>query len=313
MDQLKAITLFVRAVERGSLTAAAQELGGTQSNVSKRIAELEQHLGGALLVRTARGVKLTAQGQRYYERCKEALSTLSQAEEDFSQDSDAVKGFVRISASYAFGRLQIIPHLPGLFARHPHLKLDMLVSDRSVDLIEDSVDVAFRFGPLRDSALVARVIGMSHRVCVATPEYLHQHGTPRQPADLASHSCIAFNLSGAEREWVFQPIAARRTSRHRTSDQRSIAVNVQGQYSANSPESVLQAAIAGLGIAQVSHWMVGPDLQSGRLLRLLPDYESASTPIYAISLKSARHLNKVRAVISYFEAVFAADPMMIVV
>ena len=304
MNQIKAMQVFVRCVERGSFSAVAREFDTTQPSISKLIAALEKHLGGSLLERGTRGVRLTAQGQQFFERSKDIVDAVAAAEQGFGALRDRVSGSVRISASLPFGRLQLMPHLPALMRRYPQLEIDLQLNDRIVDLVADGIDLAFRFGPLRDSELTARLVGSSRRVTVASPAYLRRHPAPGQPQDLALHECIRFAAGETGPVWAYLPAAGAPASL------RPVRVNVQGKIRTNGPEAAHAAVMAGLGIAQLSQWMIGADLKAGKLVPLLQDYRLRETPIHAVSLRSARRAAKVRAVIDFFEEVFRTDPLV---
>lgn len=304
MNQIRAMQAFVRCVERASFSAVATEFSTTQPTISKLIAGLEAHLGGTLFERATRGVRLTPQGQNYYPHCKEIVDAIAVAEEGFGRAQGSVSGLVRISASFAFGRLQLIPQLPALMRRYPLLEIDLQLNDRPVDLVADGVDLAFRLGQLEDSSLLARRVGTSRRDTVASPAYLRKHGTPQVPADLAQHQCIRFDTSGAGAVWRYLPALGA------PEGLRAARVSVAGRLRTNSPESARESALAGMGIAQISQWMTGPDLKARRLVRLLPDYRLDEVPIHAVSLPSARHAARVRAVVDFFEAVFRQDGLL---
>lgn len=304
MNQLKAMRVFVRCVERGSFSAVALETGSTQPSISKLIASLEAQLGGALFERATTGVRLTPQGRDYYPRCKEIVEALDLAQEQFGRARDSVAGTVRLSASQAFGRLQVIPHLPALMRLHPQLGIDLQLNDRVVDLVADGIDLAFRMGQLRDSDLLARRIGTSRRATVASPGYLQRRGTPTVPEDLTTHDCLCFDGSGPTQTWRYQPAPGTAAAL------RPARVAVSGRLRTNGPESAREAALAGLGVAQLSRWMIGADLVAGRLVALLESYVLNELPIYAVFLRSARQAARVRAVVDFYDGVFRHDPLI---
>lgn len=304
MNQIKAMQVFVRCVERGSFSAVAREFDTTQPSISKLIAALETHLGGSLLERGTRGVRLTAQGQQFFERSKDIVDAVAAAEQGFGESRDRVAGSMRVSASLPFGRLQLMPHLPALMRLYPQLELDLQLDDRIVDLVAGGIDLAFRFGPLRDSNLLARLVGSSRRVTVASPAYLRRQPVPQQPQDLALHQCIRFDAGEASPVWRYLPVADAPAS------VRPARVSVAGKIRTNGPESAHAAALAGLGVAQLSQWMIGADLKGGKLVPLLPHYRLVETPIHAVSLRSARQAAKVRVVTEFFENAFRQDPLV---
>ncbi|MDK2126402.1 LysR family transcriptional regulator [Parachitinimonas caeni] len=301
MNELKAMRVFVRCAERGSFSAVAREFETTQPNISKLVAALEAHLGGKLFVRAVQGLRLSPEGQQYYSEIKPVVEALTRAEENFGQLRNQVSGTVRLSASQAFARLQVLPHLPALLARYPQLQVDLQVNDRAVDLIEDNIDIAFRFGPLKDSTLLARRLGVSRRVTVATPAYLQQYGTPLAPAELAGHECIFFDQPNTSRDWTYF-LNPTRAASPQAGRPRPIPVRIAGRFQTNSPEALRQAVLSGMGIAQISAWMVSADIQAGRLCLLLQDYAIADTPIHAVSTLNARQSAKIKAVIDFYEA-----------
>lgn len=294
MNQLKAIQVFVRCVERGSLSAVANEFNTTQPSISKLISSLESHLGGALLLRSTQGVRLTPQGQNYFDACKSIVNAVANADEAFGQTRNAISGRVCISTSYAFGKRKIIPHLDLLMQSHPMLEIDLKLGDRFVDLIAEGVDIAFRFGYLKDSGLISQRVGTSRRLLVAAPGYLQRHAEPITLDDLSAHECLGFDTATTGKTLSFAS--------------PQVKLKVQGRFQTNSPESSHDAALAGLGIAAISEWMVGKDLQTGRLVRVLENHKLAETPIHAITLQKTRHLARVRTVLDFFLASFNGDP-----
>ncbi|MDO9403184.1 MAG: LysR family transcriptional regulator [Polaromonas sp.] len=316
MDQIKAMRVFVRCVERGSFSAVAAEFNTTQPTISKLVAALEAHLGGDLFVRASSGVRLTVHGQQYYQQCRDIVQAIAQAEQGFGRSRAAVAGRIRLTASFAFGRIQVIPHLPALLARHPQLQVDLHLSDYTIDMLGEDVDIAFRFGELRDSGLVARQVASSRRLTVASPDYLRRSATPLHPVDLASHDCIHFDGPGTSTTWTYRRAApglpaASKPAGRTPANASDLSVATTGRFRTNSPESVRQAAVAGLGIAQIGQWMLGEDLRSGALVALLDGYLSPEVPIYAVWQKSGRHVASVRAVADFFSEVFRQDPWLV--
>lgn len=302
MDQLKAMTVFVRCVERGSLSAAAAEFMTTQPSISKLIAGLEARLAGALLVRSTRGVRLTPQGQRYYEDCKAIVDAVARANEGFGQAKDAVAGSVRIAASQAFGRIKVVPGMATLMRRYPELRVNLNLNDHRVDLVAEGVDVAFRFGRMEDSALLARRVGVSRRILVASPDYMLERGPIRAPAGLEQHDCIGLDIGPSGQVWSLSTAV---TEAGRPAE--TIKVAVHGRLQTDSPESAREAALAGMGVSAISEWMVGEDLRAKRLIHVLPAYALTTVPIHLVMPRSSRHLARVRAVAEYFEQQFGHD------
>ena len=286
--------VFVRCVERGSLSAVATEFHTTQPSISKLISALEAHLGGALFLRSTQGVRLTPQGQNYFDACKPIVDAVNSADEAFGQKRNAIAGRVCLATSYAFGKRKVIPHIAQLMQNHPLLKIDLRLGDRFVDLTSEGVDIAFRFGQLKNSGLISQKVGKSRRFLVATPAYLEAHGSPSSLDDLAQHECLCSDATEVGKTWSFlEPV---------------IKLKVDGKFQSNSPESALDAALAGLGIAAISEWMLKDDLLERRLVRVLESFELVETPIHAITLQSTRNLARVRTVLDFFLETFNRDP-----
>ena len=186
MDRFSSMSLFARVVETQSFSAAARESGISQPTVSKQVAELEARLGARLLSRSTRRIGVTEIGAAFYERCKRILAELDEAEQAAAQMQASPAGLLRAGTPVAFGRLHVLPLVPAFLERYPKLKLDLLMNDRFIDLVEEGVDLAIRVGKLSDMSLIARHLGRSRRVTVATPDYLKRHGTPRGPRSSAS-------------------------------------------------------------------------------------------------------------------------------
>lgn len=289
MDTLKAMAVFVRCVELGSLSAAAKALGTTQPTVSKAVAALESRLGGPLFVRSRRGLVLTAGGERYCRECKQIVSAVDGAQQTFVAERESVVGTVIVAASAAFGRTQIIPRLPALMQQYPQLRVELKLGDKFVDLAAEGVDVAFRVAELRDSGLWVRRVGTAARVTVGSQAYFDRHGMPERPRNLEQHECIYFEGINAPRVWTFARMG------------RSHSVRIGGRFQTNTSEAVREAALVGLGIALLPRWMVAADVAEGRLITALTQYQPKPLPVYAVSTLSSRHAAKVKAVMDFFQ------------
>jgi LysR family transcriptional regulator for bpeEF and oprC len=193
VDRLALMTSFVRAVETGSFSAVARELGTTQPNISRHIASLEQYLGTRLLHRSTRKLTPTSEGERYYAETRRLLDAIAEAESNV-RGREIPSGVLRVASPTLLGRAYLLPRVKTFLDRYPKVELDLQIGDRFIDLIEEGVDVAIRIGALRDSALKARRIGTAERVCVATPDYVTRHGKPKVPTDLKKHDCILYTL-----------------------------------------------------------------------------------------------------------------------
>jgi DNA-binding transcriptional LysR family regulator len=276
VDSVSQLQVFVKVVEAGGFTAAARELNLPKSTVSRHVARLEDRLGVRLLERTTRAIRTTEVGQAYYERCARIVGDIAQV---------VPKGTLRLSGPLTFGQLYLGELIAAFMAAHPEVDCEVDLSDRKVDLIEEGYDVAVRIGALADSSMIARRLGSSELVVVASPDYLREHGTPRVPSDLRDHECMRYEYS-ATSSWSF--------------GDESVAV--RGRLMANNGDVLRAAAAAGLGIVQAPRFIVGPDLRSGRLVRVLASAPSSVSGIWAI-YPHHRHLSaKVRAFVD-----FAAD------
>ena len=203
MDKLNAMAIFVRVIERGSFSAVARELQTTQPTISKVLRALETELGGKLISRSTRRLSLTDEGQRYYSHCRQILAAVDAAEHSFQSGKEAVAGPLRIGSSVSFGRLHIASRLAGFLERYPQVQVDLQLNDQNQDLVSEGLDVTLRIGELPDSGLVARQIGTTHRVTLASPAYLAKHPAPQTPQALTQHNCLLFNLLSIQNQWVY--------------------------------------------------------------------------------------------------------------
>lgn len=270
MDKLEAMTVFVRAVERGSFSAVARELNSSQPNVSKQIGALEAALGGKLFVRSTRKLALTDEGERYYEQCRQILAAVDTAEHSFKTGREEIAGALRVASSVSFGRSWLAPRLNAFLLQHPALRVHLQLSDRNEDVVGEGIDVALRIGALRDSSLVSRAIGDMQRGVFATPDYLTRCGTPGKPEDLLQHNCLVFTLLPTNNAWSFS---------HKG---KSVAVNVRGNATSNSSEAIRAMVLSGAGISLSPAWQFEDDLEAGRVVRLLPAYAPPPLAIHAV-------------------------------
>jgi LysR family transcriptional regulator for bpeEF and oprC len=297
MDQLNAIRVFARVAELGSFARAADALGMSRPMVTTRIAQLEARLGARLLHRTTRRVGLTDDGRAYYERCLRILADLDEAEEALGRRRTRPSGRLRVQLPVALGRLFVIPALPRLLERHPGLELEVRLANRVVDLVEEGVDCAIRLGQPPEQTLVARRIASTRLATCASPDYLRRRGVPRNPDDLARHDCIAFLdlATGRPADWLFARAGA------------SVARAPGGRLAFNSMEAAVEAAAAGLGVAQVLSSLAQDAVVTGRLRPLLVDWAAEGPPLY-VAYPHHRHLSaKIRAFVDFAAEVFAGD------
>lgn len=296
MDRLDAIRLFVRVAETGSFSAVAREANIGQPAVSKQVAALEARLGAQLMHRTTRALTLTEAGQTFYEAGVKLLADLDAAESLVGAGQSRPSGLLRVSLSAGFGRLHVVPHLPAFAECYPDVVVETLVSDRFVDMVEGGIDVAIRIGDLADSALLARRIGTTQRVTVATPAYLDRVGAPAGPYDLDRHACIAFVFQRSVRPWSFR------------SGEGVVEHIPKGPLRTNDAEHIRAAVLAGLGIAQTPRWLFSTELARGEVTEVLAAWPGEPTPIHAVHPAGRRPPGKLRAFIDFLAAAYNADP-----
>ncbi|NWA28045.1 LysR family transcriptional regulator [Pseudomonas gingeri] len=287
VDKLNAMAVFVRVVERGSFSAVARELQTSQPTISKILKALEAELGGKLIARSTRQLSLTDEGQRYYSECRQILAAVDNAEHSFQSGREQVAGSLRIGSSVSFGRLQIASRLPDFLARYPQLDIDLQLNDQNQDLVEEGLDVSLRIGELGDSSLIARRIGDTQRITVASAAYLSHRGEPRTPEHLSEHNCLQFNLLNSQNLW------------HYEKDGQRYSVRIKGNAQSNNSEAIREMVLGGLGIALSPVWLFAEDLKAGRVMAVLPDYQTQSLPIYAVFPANRRQSARVKAFVDY--------------
>lgn len=267
-DHLFTLRLFVRVARKGSFSAAGRELHIPQPTVSRLIANLEKHIGAALLVRTTRAVTLTEAGVDFLARIEPVLAALDEAEQA-ARGTGELRGLLRVGVSSSFAIRGVMPKLPGFLQRHPELRVELLLDDLRQDLVTEGVDVGLRFGSLPDSTAVAQRLGAVPRVIAASPAYLAGAGTPQTPSDLARHSIIA-GPGRLAAPWKF------------TRDGKTQSVRVDGQLSVSVNEVSTAAAVAGIGIASMSLGACLKELGDGTLVRVLPDWDMGAIELHAV-------------------------------
>lgn len=282
---------FVQVVERGSFSAAAAVLSMTPSAVSKLVARLELRLGTRLVHRSTRKLQLTPEGQLYYERGLRVLADLDEAERSAAADAPP-RGRVSINASTAVGQRLLIPLVQPLLERHPQIQLDIVLTDRVVDLMDERADIAVRWGRLPPSDLVARKLGDTGLAIVASPGYLARQGTPRTPQELLLHNRLGSTYRRMTPDW---PLMV---------DGRHVDVPISGNVRASDGESLRQLVLAGVGMGRLSLFHVGGDIASGLLVPVLEEYNPHELePIHAVYLgKGGRLPARIRAVLDFLSA-----------
>lgn len=284
MDRLTSMGAFVMAAESGSYASAAERLGLSPQMVAKHVAALELRLGARLLNRTTRRQSLTELGSAYYERCKHILSEAQAADSLAQVMNDTPRGKLKISAPVTFGSYSLMPFVTAFLRQHPEVEIDLHLTDRFVDLVEEGFEVAFRIGPLVSSSLTARPLAPYRLVACAAPAYLAERGMPQTPDDLKHHECLgyAYWSRPADREWVFCQGAVI----HR--------IPVTSRLQVNESKALLSAALDGFGIVLGPEDFLAPALRSGELVRLFADYEAPSRHMHLLYTANRQRTAKLR-------------------
>ena len=289
MPDLRALAIFVKVAERLSFVRAATELGITQSGVSNAISRLENEIGTPLLARTTRRVSLTEHGAAYFERCRQALAELDEAELVLKNAQLRPSGNLHIDVPVVFGRLKVAPLLGAFQARYPDISVRMTFNDRNVDFIDEGIDASIRFGVLQDSSLIARRLSGAKLSVVGAPAYFAKFGRPKRVEDLARHNCLAFTFRETRqaRAWRFRQGGV------------ETAINPKGNISLSDGVAVCDAACAGRGLAQLQDFFIDEPIARGRLVAILDKFAPAPQPIWVV-YPQARHLSpKVRAFVDF--------------
>lgn len=300
MNKLQAMEVFVQVVDAGSFTRAAEMMQLPKATVSTLVQSLETALSAKLLYRTTRQVTVTTDGAAYYERCLRILSDVRDAEESLSRTRLSPSGRLRVDAPTGLSSEILVPALPAFFERYPDILLELGSSDRPVDLVEEGVDCAVRGGGLDDTSLIARRVGVVNFLTAASPGYLAKHGMPQHPHDLAQHRCVNYfsAKTGKTFDWDFN-----------RGDER-IEVPMRGVIALNDSNAYVEAGLAGLGIIQMTDYLVTKHVDTGRMTQVLPDWHSDPLPVHVVYPQN-RHLSaKVRVFVEWVAELFAANPYM---
>lgn len=292
--ELSHLDTFVKVVQTGSFTRAAEQLHTQKAHVSRVVSHLEAELGVRLLERTTRSLSLTEIGREFFERAVGILGAADDARRAVQQAQGEPRGTLRLSCGVEFGMLAVNRWVRNYLLRHPHVNVDLEMTGRVVDLVHEGFDLAVRVGPLADSTLAARKLGELRYGLFAAPGYLHRHPPPRQPGDLAQHALIRFSGSRLRLVWTF------------TRGADTQRVEPVARLNANNSFAVRDAAVDALGIAQLPLLLAQPEVDAGRLVPVLADWQLPSAPVHAV-FASARYLTpKVRAFIDLAVEAFAA-------
>lgn len=286
-DRLETMSLLIAAVEAGSLSAAARQLGLPLATLSRRLADFETSLGAELMVRTARGLSLTEAGESYLAACRRILEDVAEADLAAKGEFQAPRGRLTITAPLVFGRLHVLPVALEFLRAFPKIDLRMEQADRNTDILEEHIDLAIRIGAPGDLGLITRGVGKVRRVICASPDYLARHGAPTDPAHLSHHDCITFdNLMSAE-QWSFDMADRQRT------------VSIHSRLVVNTAEAAIDAAAAGLGLTRVLSYQIAEFVRSGRLVIVLDRFEPPALPVSLLHVRRPMMPQKVRAFLDF--------------
>ncbi len=295
MDRLTAIAVFVEVAERGSLTAAAEALDLSRAMVSRHLAELERWLGARLLHRTTRRVTLTGAGETALARFRPMLAIGASLRDELASDDPEPHGQLRVTASASFGQAHLAAAAAEFVARYPQARVDMLLADRTVNLVEERIDLAVRISHRVDPGLIARRLSVCRSVLCAAPAYLQRHGVPHSAADLAAHNCLGHHYVG-KHEWPL---------RYRG---EPVSMAVSGNFTANEATVLLEAVRAGAGIAMLPTYQAAALLRSGELQRVLPDHELDTMDIFGVYASRRQQPTIVRVFLDFLVARFGEVP-----
>jgi DNA-binding transcriptional LysR family regulator len=292
MDRLENMAVFVRVVERGSFAAAAEEFRISAAMAGVHVRTLEERLGARLINRTTRRHSLTEIGRLYYDRCKRILADIVDAEASAAQLNARPQGRLKVATPVSFGVHGIAPSCQDYMAENPGVSIDLVVSDRPVDMLDEGVDVAIRIGALEDSSMIARPLMPYHSLICAAPNYLRTHGTPLQPSDLAAHRCLGFAHPVASKEWTLH------------GPHGAIRVPVSLALSVNNGEALRMAALSGLGIVMQPEILLREDIRAGRLVAILQDFQPRPMPMHVLTFPDRTPTPKVRSFVDFLCARF---------
>ncbi len=292
MDRFGEIQTFIGIVKAGSFSLAAERLNIAKSAVSRRLSDLETRLGVQLLTRTTRRINLTESGREYFDRCQLILADLEETEQNLSTVDVALSGSIRIAAPLSFGILHLSPIINNFLELHPQIKIELELNDRTVNFMEEQVDLAIRIGDLVDSSLVGRKLATSHLIICAAPGYLKKFGEPKLPNELEQHAGFSYSYARSA-SWTFNNIKT--------------PIRMNYRLRANNGDVLLNAAIDGLGILLTPKFIAAREIEQGLLIPILTEYELSSAGIYAM-YQQQRHLpQRMRVLIDYLVEKFKVN------
>jgi DNA-binding transcriptional LysR family regulator len=287
MDRLDAMAVFVRTVDSGSLSAAARKLAMPLTTVSRKLAELEAHLGAPLLTRSTRKLALTDAGRSYLTACRQVLELVDEAESGVVQAHQLPRGSLTIAAPLVFGRIVLLPVIAAFLKDYPEIDIRLLLGDRNLDLMDEHVDLALRIGVLPDTRLRATEVGSVREVICASPAHFLQHGTPKTPDDLQQHPCVTFSAIEHPRHWAFG------------SGKKHRVVAIRSRLEVDTAEAAIDAAITGVGITRVLSYQVRSAFKKRQLRAALSEYEPQAKPVNLLFRSAAPLPLKLRTMIDY--------------
>jgi DNA-binding transcriptional LysR family regulator len=287
LDRLDAMQVLLTAVECGSLSKASRALRQPLATVSRKVAELENHLNATLVIRSAKGLELTPAGRSYVTAAKAILEQLTEAERAAAGEYTEPKGDLTVTAPIMFGRLHGLPVVTRFLSAFPDVAVQLVLTDRVAHFLDDQVDVALRIGELPDSALMATRLGTVRRLTCASPEYLVANGVPATPDDLARHSVISFESVSSPTTWTFG------------SNSTAITASFRSRLSVNTIDAAIDAGLSGAGLIRTNSYQVVDHVRSGRLAVVLEDFEPEPRPVHLVYDKQSRLPLKLRAFVDF--------------
>ncbi|ABD08464.1 transcriptional regulator, LysR family [Rhodopseudomonas palustris HaA2] len=287
MDRFEAMSVLLAVVDAGSLSAGARRLHAPLATISRKVGELEKHLGVRLVRRTSRGLTLTEEGRAFVAASRRILEELETAERQAAGDYGALRGALHVTAPVAFGERHLLPIALDFLKQQPEINLRLTLADQQVSLADAQIDVALRIGHLADSALIGTRVGTVRRVLCASPDYLARRGVPRRPDDLAGHDGISFQGFATAPEWRYRR------------DSAAFAVDPRPKLAVNTTEAAIQSALAGVGIIRVLSYQVSDQLRAGQLRELLPDFAPEPLPVNLIHAPAVPLPPKVRSFLDW--------------
>ncbi|SFC31275.1 LysR family transcriptional regulator [Pseudoalteromonas denitrificans] len=294
MDTIDGIKTVIAVVETGSFTAASERLGMSKALVSKYISEVESHLGVRLFNRSTRRLALTEAGKNYYDKALPLLEEFSELIDSVTGEQSSPRGRLRVSVPVTFGEMKLSPVIPKFLNLYPDIHIDIQLTDRKIDMLEEGVDVVIRIGGVDDSSLIAKQINTYPLILCASKEYLKKNGIPKSPQDITKHTCIIDSNFRIGKQWpIISP------------DQKSESIKVDSNVSANSPRAVKEMAIASGGIAMIPKFIIEDALENGALVEVLPGYHTLEFGLFAIFPHRRYLAKKIRCFIDFLAQEFS--------